>query len=161
MLYCADCSTGLQETITNIINNVITGVCLVVGTAMILSVRIKRSIFSVYRYFYYDCTSNGKLRRNKNCGKVPLWIVFPIVFDRIFSTVSLRINNRPERPDNRLELFLCFGKQLTEAKKSVLSIFPAILLILSALGLGKPGNDDYPVNKNMRLYIRQRNVRNC
>src|SRR4029079_14200443 len=89
--------------------------------------------------------------------KYSLWIVFPIVFDRIFSTVSLRINNRSERPGQSAGIyFFVSEKQLTEAKKGVL-----ILSIFSCLYFtyyyphsdwGNRATMIYPVNnKNMRF----------
>src|SRR4029079_12409060 len=120
-----------RGTITNIsINNVITGVCLVVGTAMILfSPNKEVNLLLFIGIFIMIVHPMGSSEGIRTVEKYSLWIVFPIVFDRIFSTVSLRINNRSERPGQSAGIyFFVSEKQLTEAKKGVL-----ILSIFSCL----------------------------
>jgi len=148
-----------RGTITNIsINNVITGVCLVVGTAMILfSPNKEVNLLLFIGIFIMIVHPMGSSEGIRTVEKYSLWIVFPIVFDRIFSTVSLRINNRSERPGQSAGIyFFVSEKQLTEAKKGVL-----ILSIFSCLYFtyyyphsdwGNRATMIYPVNnKNMRF----------
>jgi hypothetical protein len=120
-----------RGTITNVsINNVITGVSLIVGAWMILFGSNKEvNLLLFIGIFIMIVHPMGSSEGIRTVEKYSLWITFPIVFDRIFSMLSLKYD-----PDKIKSLqikgihLLVTERQLREAKKGVL-----ILSIFSCL----------------------------
>ena len=112
------------------INNVITGICLVVGAYMILfSPDREVNLILFIGMFIMIQHPMGSSEGIRTVEKYSLWIVFPIVFDRIYSTLFLTNGSAAEstgRP--RWFIFNIGEQQLREVKKAtlVLSIFSCL-----------------------------------
>ncbi len=114
-----------KGTFTNIsVNNVITGVCLIAGGSMILfSPNKEVNLLLFIGIFIMIVHPMGSSEGIRTVEKYSLWIVFPIVFDRIFSTLSVG-NKTDAAPPGRLSRFYFFvgEDQLREAKRAILAL---------------------------------------
>jgi hypothetical protein len=114
-----------RGTITNVtINNVITGVSLIVGTWMILFGSNKEvNLLLFIGIFIMIVHPMGSSEGIRTVEKYSLWIAFPIVFEGIFSMLSLKYDPNKIKGSGIKKIHLLVkGDQFREAKIAVLAL---------------------------------------